>query len=301
MAKEAKEPTEGISLLIGKSSKEIIDKYGQPSRKDASSYGYEWWIYNDNDKEYMQIAVENNKIVSIYAIGQNVNIAPFSIGQRMDQLFQTFTLETTIDIDWEGNSYRFELSEEDLGMRPLFKIGNVFAQVYVDKFTGKVSSVRFLNVESLIEQRPYELIYRGELPEEEILSDSEWENVQKGHDQQIFDITNIIRARHKLDPVQWDSATAAVALSHSFDMFEGDYFSHESPQNGDLGKRLQTGKVTYQSAGENIAAKYVDGIAALEGWLNSKGHRETLLSDEFTHLGVGVYRKFYTQNFIKKL
>ncbi|MEK1830243.1 CAP domain-containing protein [Priestia megaterium] len=51
-------------------------------------------------------------------------------------------------------------------------------------------------------------------------------------------------------------------------------------------------------AGENIASNYQDGIAAVEGWLNSEGHRKALLNKEFTRLGVGVYEKYYTQNFI---
>ena len=275
-------------------------EFGEPSRIDPSSYGYEWWIYNEEDEmNYMQVAVQDGKVVSIYALGSELNIAPFYIGQPINELYQSASLETTIDIEWNDNSYRFELAEEDLGTRPLIRLGDVFAQIYIDKFTGMVTSVRFLDVATLIEQKPYELIYRGELPEEEALSDEEWSLVEEGNSQQIFDITNIIRKRFDLEQVEWDQATAEVAFLHSLDMYIEDYFSHDSPTKGNLGDRLQEGNVSYQTAGENIAAQYVDGIAAVEGWLNSKGHREALLNEEFTRLGVGVYRKIYTQNFIK--
>ncbi|MFS0782429.1 CAP domain-containing protein [Bacillus sp. 1P06AnD] len=297
---ENDQPKEGLSLLIGKSGSAVSEKYGPPARKDPSSYGYEWWIYSLNDDYYMQIAIKDNKVVSVYALGKKTNVAPFSIGQKVDQLFQSFSLETTTDLEWNGNSYRFELSEEDLGIRPLVKVGDVYAQVYIDKFTGELSSVRFLDKETLIKQRPYELIYRGELPKEEELTDEQWKKIQAGDEQQIFDVTNIIRKRFGLDPVRWDEATAQVAYLHSMDMFKEDYFSHDSPVYGDLAKRLQAGKVKYRMAGENIAAKYVDGVAAFEGWLNSKGHREALLNKDFTYLGVGVYQKYYTQNFIEK-
>ncbi|MFB4475823.1 CAP domain-containing protein, partial [Oceanobacillus caeni] len=30
----------------------------------------------------------------------------------------------------------------------------------------------------------------------------------------------------------------------------------------------------------------------------SEGHREALLSEDYTHIGVGVYRLYYTQNFL---
>lgn len=292
--------TEGLSLLIGKSSQEVLKQYGEPTRKDLSAYGYDWWIYADKAETYMQVAVQNNKVVSIYALGEQLNMAPFAIGQRIEQLFQTVSLDTTIDIEWRGTSYRFELSEEDLGMRPIVKTGNGYAQVYIDKFTGQVSSVRFMNVETLIKQRPYELVYRGELPAEQELSEVQWKSIQDGNDQQIFDITNIVRERFGLQPLVWDETTSTVAYKHSLDMFTEGYFSHESPKYGDLGNRLKSDHVEFALAGENIAAQYVDGIAAFEGWLNSKSHREALLNDEFTHLGVGVYQKYYTQNFIKK-
>jgi uncharacterized protein YkwD len=83
-------------------------------------------------------------------------------------------------------------------------------------------------------------------------------------------------------------------------MYETDNFSHTSEKFGELSDRLDVGDVFYQLAGENIAANYIDGPAVVEGWLNSKGHRETLLNKEYTHLGVGVYHKYFTQNFIQK-
>ena len=83
-------------------------------------------------------------------------------------------------------------------------------------------------------------------------------------------------------------------------MAEGNYFSHTSPTKGDLSQRLEDEDIHYSAAGENIAANYVDSIAAVEGWLNSKNHREEMLKEEYTKLGVGVYHKFYTQNFISE-
>ena len=79
-----------------------------------------------------------------------------------------------------------------------------------------------------------------------------------------------------------------------------NYFSHVSKTKGDLSDRLEDGECNLSSAGENIAANYVDAIAVMEGWLNSKGHRDALLNEEFTYFGVGVYEKYYTQNFIAK-
>jgi uncharacterized protein YkwD len=291
--------TNGLFSYIGKSSREIEKLLGKPVRIDRSSYDYHWWIYNQDPKSYIQVGIYNNKVVTVYGIGENIDITPFKIGQPLHEIYQILPIDQSVSLEVHDNSYRFELSEEDLNTRPLLPINGVFAQLYIDRFTGKLSSIRIMDGETLIKLRPYELVYRGELITAKELSPEEKAEVQKDNEKQIFDITNIIRLRHHLQPLKWDETTAEVAFKHSKDMYEGNYFSHQSPTNGSLADRLANGGVFFQMAGENIAAKYVDGIAAVEGWLNSKSHRETLLNEDFTHLGVGVYDLYYTQNFIK--
>lgn len=291
---------EGLVSTLGKKEKEIKKIYGNPDRIDPSAYGYEWWIYNQNADEYFQLAVEKGKVVSAYGIGDQVNVMPFKIGQSIDEIYSSLYAETFIDIEANGSTYRFELSEEDMNMRPIIELGDIYAQLYLDKFTGSLSSVRFLDGSTLLKHKPYELTYRGSLPPEEVLSDDDWAKIEEGNAKQIFNISNIMRKRFNVAPLQWDEPTATVAYLHSYDMADANYFSHVSETKGDLADRLDAGEVAYVLAGENIAVNYVDAIAVMEGWLNSEGHREALLNDEFTYLGVGVYEKYYTQNFISK-
>jgi len=180
------------------------------------------------------------------------------------------------------------------------KMGDIFVQLYIDKYTGTLSSVRFLDTETLLKLRPYELVYFGELQQVEPEEMGQDEKVEDANELQIFDITNIMRIRFGLNELKWDEKTANVAYGHSKDMAETDVFSHTSEKFGELSDRLKAGEVFYQVAGENIAANYTDAPAVMEGWLNSKGHRESLLNEEFTHIGVGVYKKHYTQNFIQE-
>lgn len=292
--------TEGLASTIGKKETEIKKKYGVPSRVDRSAYGYDWWIYNRDEDHYFQLAIQNGKVVSAYGIGNKVNVKPFQIGEPLDQIYSRFHVKTTVDLTANGSEYRFELSEEDMNMRPIIELGNTYAQLYLDKFTGTVSSVRFLDKMTLLKQRPYALSYRGTLIHQEKLSGDDWAKIEEGTDQQIFDITNIMRKRFRIPELEWDKQTAEVAFQHSLDMSEGHYFSHVSKTKGDLANRLKTGNVSYHMAGENIAFNYVDAIAVMEGWLNSKPHRESLLNQDFTYLGVGVYQKYYTQNFITR-
>ncbi|MFJ5622234.1 CAP domain-containing protein [Peribacillus loiseleuriae] len=289
-----------MALTIGKNQDEVLKNFGEPDRIDLSAYGYDWWIYNKKQDTYFQLAMDKGKVISAYGLGDLTDVSPFYIGQPIDEIYSSLFFETSVDIDTDSGSYHFELSEEDMNIRPLIKIGDIYIQLYLDKFTGTVSSVRYLNAETLIKQRPYEITYRGELVSESEFSEEDWLKVENGSKRQIFDFTNIIRGRFGLDPLSWDEPTSEVAFLHSSDMYHAEYFSHTSPTAGELAERLKTGKVMYTIAGENIAAKYVDAIEAMEGWLNSKGHRDTMLNKEFTHLGVGVYQKYYTQNFIRK-
>lgn len=244
--------------------------------------------------------MENNKVVTVYAIGQDVDVAPFEIGQPVEEIFNTQYIDANVDINVNGNSYRFDLNDTDINMRPLVQLGNIYAQLYIDRFTGNLSSVRFIDASTMVKERPYEIAYRGELLEAPKPTPELWHSVETGTEKEIFDITNVLRLRYNLKPFKWDEKTAKVAYYHSKDMFENNDFSHTSKKYGSLADRLKDAKVVYKAAGENIAANYTDGPAVVEGWLNSKGHRDALLNKDFTHLGVGVYEKYYTQNFIEK-
>ncbi|MDP4085695.1 MAG: CAP domain-containing protein [Bacillota bacterium] len=293
-------PKEGVSLLIGQDISGLEKTLGSPDRIDQTIYGYDWYIYDSNYSGYIQVGVENNHIVTVYAIGKDLDIAPFEIGQPVEEIFNTQYIDANVDINSAGNSYRFELNDTDINMRPLVQLGDIYAQLYIDKFTGNLSSVRFIDADTLIKQRPYELVYRGQLLEAPKPTPEQWKTVEHGTEREIFDLTNVLRIRYNLKPLKWDEKTAEVAYNHSKDMLENNDFSHTSKKFGSLADRLKVAKVVYQAAGENIAANYTDGPAVVEGWLNSKGHREALLNKDFTHLGVGVYEKYYTQNFIEK-
>ena len=300
MTDKKNRPEQGVSKWIGKTSNQLLEEYGEPNRIDPSEYGYNWWIYNDDLSKYVQFGVDerDKKIVTIFSSAEDINLYPFFIDQSVESLYKELNMDSYVVLDWKGTEYRFELSEDDLHYRPLIKFGNIYAQVYLDKILGQVSSVRFMDAETLVMHKPYELTYRGELHEPRELTDDQWKKIEEGSQRQILDLTNIIRNRFELAPLEYDENISAVAFKHSEDMMINEYFDHVSPDDKDVGDRLKEGGVSYYTAGENIAAQYTDGIAAVEGWLNSKGHRDIMLNEDFTRLGVGVYKKYYTQNFV---
>ncbi|MDQ0253847.1 uncharacterized protein YkwD [Evansella vedderi] len=289
----------GIHEWIGKPGDDLVGEFGNPGRVDPTPYGYDWWIYNETDV-YLQFALsmEDNTVVSVFTNDELAELPYIRIGDSYNSIAEQFEFNDIVSLSGEFSSYQFELREEELKMYPLAPLEDIWVQFYFDTVEDTLSSIRFIDQETLLLQRPYSIVYRGVLPEIEPLTDEQWEHIQEGQARQIFDLTNDIRKRHGLPPLKWEETTAKVALLHSQDMHYNNYFSHTSPTNGELKDRLQGEYLSFHSAAENIAANYVDGIAAVEGWLNSEGHRVNLLNDRFTHLGVGVYRNHYTQNFI---
>lgn len=288
-----------VANIVGKSKSYLEKQLGPPDRIEPSMYGYDWYVYSGSEQQYFQAGVKDDEVVTAYVAGSEVPVKPFTIGQSVPSILKNVQVKSEVTVKRENNFFRFELSEEEMNIRPLIQIDDIYAQLYFDKFTQKLSSIRYLNKDMLLLQRPYSVVYRGTLSDPPKVGKDKQRSIEEAQERQILDITNVVRVKHQLKPLTWDEPTAKVAYGHSKEMAELNYFSHTSPKSGDLADRLGAGNVKYQEAGENIAAKYTDGAAAVEGWLNSRGHRDALLNENYTRLGVGVFKNYYTQNFIK--
>lgn len=78
------------------------------------------------------------------------------------------------------------------------------------------------------------------------------------------------------------------------DMFENQYFEHDSPKGvgvSDLGN--QSG-YDYLLIGENLAmGNFKSDLALVDAWMNSPGHRENILNKNYREIGVSVGRGVY--------
>lgn len=119
-------------------------------------------------------------------------------------------------------------------------------------------------------------------------------------EQQVVDLVNVARAKEGLPPLQLDTQLHNVARAKSEDMSSKNYFSHTSPTYGTPFDMLKQFGITYKTAGENIARGQRTAQDVVDAWLNSEGHRRNILSNSFTHIGVGFYNNYWTQLFISK-
>ncbi|GGE41108.1 putative membrane protein YlbC [Pullulanibacillus camelliae] len=294
-----KVPKKGLHTLIGQTEKSVMNQFGEPERIDPTAYGYQWWIYGRGTQKYLQIGMENNKVVTVFALGKDLPTAPFKMGEDASDIYKKVTLNDSLTLTYKQAKVEFEFEEDELMVKPLIKFGNHWVQLYFDHFTNKLVGVRYWTSDLLIKQKPYTIVYRGHLDNPPEPSEQEWQNIDQAEEQEILDMTNIFRMNHQLKPVELNDPASQAAYLHSKEMNDKDYFSHDSKWQGSLSDRLQKQGVDFRVAGENIAWNYTDGISAVIGWINSEGHRKNLLDKRFTELGVGVYKKYYTQDFIQ--
>ena len=105
--------------------------------------------------------------------------------------------------------------------------------------------------------------------------------------QQLYNLVNQEREGLGLSPLRLDSELSKVALGHSRDMAENDFFSHESARSGGIGERLGKAEITFAKAAENIAlAPTIPDINRI--LFDSPPHRANLLEPDFTEIGIGV-------------
>lgn len=287
--------------FIGKSTEELIEAFGEPIRKDLSKYGYTSYIYIEDLQKYLIFGIKGGEVVTVIGTGSSLAIGDITVGDSYEKLKTQLNFKEEIRFRKGTSSYKLQLAGEDIIQRPVVPLEEgLFLQLYFDTLENKLIGFRFMDKETLLIIGAFDVVYRGHLPEVESLTKDELSIVERNEEQQIFEITNIIRNYYGKAPLEKDEAVQEVAFLHSRDMVEENYFSHENKRGENLSDRLNQHHISYRIAGENIASNYTDALAVVIGWLNSEGHRDSLLREDFTHIGIGVYENYYTQNFIKK-
>ncbi len=92
-----------------------------------------------------------------------------------------------------------------------------------------------------------------------------------------------------------------VARAHCQDMLVRGYFSHYTPEGLSPFDRMQNANISFRTAGENLALAPNTQLA-MQGLMQSPGHRANILSADFGKVGIGVidggvYGEMFCQEF----
>lgn len=121
----------------------------------------------------------------------------------------------------------------------------------------------------------------------------------------ILELTNAERKQKDLPPLKPNTLLFKVAQAHSENMAKQGKMEHNLDGKTPLG-RLQAAGYKYSRAHENIGAgdPEVPLEDLMKAWMDSKGHRENILSTTCTEIGLGIAtgpdgKVYYTQLFGK--
>ncbi len=121
---------------------------------------------------------------------------------------------------------------------------------------------------------------------------------EENYAERVVELVNAERAKHGLSPLSIRSDLTEYAQTRSSEIVTR--FEHVRP-NGAKPLTYVLGLSGIQCAGENIAWGQRSPEDVMNAWMNSKGHRDNILSSSYTTIGVGCYNSggtlYWTQIF----
>ena len=109
----------------------------------------------------------------------------------------------------------------------------------------------------------------------------------------VIDLTNQERSELNETPLQRNATLDAAAQLKANDMAENEYFSHFSPAGVSPWYWFDQADYVYAHAGENLAIHFTDSTEVVEAWMKSPTHRENIVNDKYTEIGVGTAKGTY--------
>ena len=113
-------------------------------------------------------------------------------------------------------------------------------------------------------------------------------------EQDVLANVNLLRRQHGLGALRLSTKLSAAARSHSAEMAQRGYFSHDSANGTSFDKRISRfyslGGKRYWSVGENLlwSSPDVSASAALDMWLNSPEHKKILITARWREIGLAA-------------
>ena len=116
-------------------------------------------------------------------------------------------------------------------------------------------------------------------------------------ERRIYQLTNEVRRKSHLPPLDKDDTLVATARAHSNDMLLRNFFNHVNPDGKAPQDRIapaysrtlaRTGENIWSGHGFDYADSKLIARVIVDSWITSPGHRANLLNPDYTHLGVGV-------------
>lgn len=95
-------------------------------------------------------------------------------------------------------------------------------------------------------------------------------------------------------PLVWDETLAQVAFHHCMDMDSNNFSGHIGSDGSDPGERLRRIGYRYNAIGENVGVGNFTETRIISAWIQSPGHRETIMNAKYRKIGVARVGDYWT-------
>lgn len=105
---------------------------------------------------------------------------------------------------------------------------------------------------------------------------------------QLLSLTNEKRKEFGLPPLALNEQLSNAATLKAQDMFEKDYWAHNSPDGKTPWVFIKQTGYSYAYAGENLAKGFTSAEDAVNAWMASEKHRDNMLFKNYSEVGFSV-------------
>jgi uncharacterized protein YkwD len=278
------------NVELGNEKADIEHNLGIAKRVSLNEYGTNWHAYHENYQDFFMIMYdEKNKAAGLFT-NQDLLASTngIKIGSSTKESVRSIIGEPITKI--QKGMVIYQLQEDN--DNDLFLLDDSYVTIFYDKH--EQDTVTAIQIISKTLEENKKGFYTEATP-----------TLKEGFEYQMFDITNAARVNHQLPILTWDDHVRETAREHSTDMAVNDYFDHNNLKGQTPFDRMKEDAVAFHTAGENLAYGQLSSIFAHEGLMNSLGHRENILRQDYQYLGVGVAfneksQPYYTQNYYAK-
>ena len=106
--------------------------------------------------------------------------------------------------------------------------------------------------------------------------------------EKLLAATNTQREEAGLEPLAGNEKLSQAAVLKANDMFEYQYWAHESPSGATPWQWLDQAGYAYDYAGENLAKNFHTAESTMTAWMASPDHRANVLGTQYSEVGFAV-------------
>lgn len=270
-------PSQPTGIRLGATKAQVIAAYGEPDRIDPSPFGFQWYVYNKDYATFIQIGMLKDVVIAKYGLNiKDVTGGLITSNMSRAEVASVFGLPA-----------RTAATAAKSANQDSYRYGDYQYTCYFN--SSKSNTLYAVSVVKADLQRN---------------SSTTTSTMITAFEKEVFDITNAFRVQNGLPALAASPSLFKSAKAYSTDMAKRDFFSHTSPEGGNLADRLGAYFKNYSMIGEILAKGQTDPQDALNGWINSPGHLAIILGN-FDALGTGIAANssgtlIYAQHFILK-